>query len=335
MPVGLKFLNNLIPNAIMGSALRARAPQAARELLPGTPIKKRDKMNFQPLTLREIGAFRPLFQKLTSRTCDYTVGSMFMWRDFFHIEYALEKGALFSRLRIEEGNGHYYLPVSDDVEGALQRLIGERTEEEPLRFWTIPEEYVPLFTRTGRVVSITEQPDLFDYLYQAEDLAGLKGKRYSGQRNQISQFKRGCDAWEFRPMEKEDIGRVTGFFKEHYLDTASDGAWERKENEGVLEVLEHFDAYGMQGGVLTADGAVAGFSLHEIIGDTMYTHIEKADRRVKGAYQMLVNQAAAAFAGEGVLYINREEDMGDPGLSASKKSYHPLELLKKYVIEIT
>ena len=291
-------------------------------------------MNFAPLTLREIEAVRPLFQKLKSRTCDYTVGSMFMWRNFFHIEFALEGGTLFSRLRGDGRGTYYYLPVSDDVEGAIHRLMEEGTDGEPIRFWTIPEKYLPLFTQTGRAASIAEQPDLFDYLYKAQDLAELKGKKYSGQRNQISQFKRNCDVWEFRTMRREDIGPITDFFEEHYLNTASDWPLEKEENEGVLEVLANFDAYGMKGGVLMADGAMAGFCLHEIIGDTMYTHIEKADRRVKGAYQMLVNQAASAFAEDGVLYINREEDMGDPGLVASKQSYHPLERLKKYVIEL-
>lgn len=290
-------------------------------------------MNFEPLTLEEIGAVRPLFQRLASRTCDYTVGSMFMWRDFFHIEYALEADTLFSRLRME-GESYYYLPVSDDVEGAIRCLLDEKPAGAPARFWTVPEEYVPLFTRTGRVTAITEQPDLFDYLYRAQDLAGLKGKKYSGQRNQISQFRRGFDTWEFKALEREDLGRVTAFFEEHYLRTASDFPFEREENAGVLEVLEKFDAFGMEGGCLIADGRVVGFSLHEIIGDTLYTHIEKADRTVKGAYQMLVNQAAAAFAGEGVLYINREEDMGDEGLRVSKQSYHPVKLLKKYKIEM-
>ena len=98
----------------------------------------------------------------------------------------------------------------------------------------------------------------------------------------------------------------------------------------VLEVLDHMDDYRMSGGVLLADGRVVGFSLGEIVGDTLFVHIEKADRTCKGAYQMLVNQFALRYAGEGVAYINREEDMGDEGLRRAKQSYHPVALLKKY-----
>jgi len=292
-------------------------------------------MDFEPLTLRETGRVRPLFHALRSRTCDFSVGGMFMWRDFYHIEFALEQGAFFSRLYGEAGDVYYNLPISDDVEGALHGLVNQETADGgTVRFCTVPEEYIPLFTRLEREVSVSEQPEFFDYLYRAEDLAGLSGKKYSGQRNQISQFKRSCATWEFKPLEQGDVGRVRAFFQGRYLGAASDGAFEREENAKVLEVLDHLDAYGMQGGFLTADGKVVGFSLHEIVGDTMFTHIEKADRRVKGAYQMLVNQAVAAFAGDGVLYINREEDMGDPGLRTSKMSYHPLKLLKKYTIEV-
>ena len=49
---------------------------------------------------------------------------------------------------------------------------------------------------------------------------------------------------------------------------------------------------------------------------------------------MLVNQFAAAYGSGDVTYINREEDMGDPGLRRAKQAYHPVELLKKYVVEI-
>ena len=90
----------------------------------------------------------------------------------------------------------------------------------------------------------------------------------------------------------------------------------------------------MVGGVLYAGSEVVGFSLGEIIHDTLFTHIEKADRSVKGAYQMLVNQFAARFADGRVQFINREEDMGDEGLRRAKQAYHPITQLKKYSIEV-
>ena len=142
------------------------------------------------------------------------------------------------------------------------------------------------------------------------------------------------EGWSFDPLTAGNLGAVEEFFTHTYLSGAGAGSTEQEENRRVLEVLQNLDRYGMVGGVLTADGAIVGFSLGEIVNDTLFTHIEKADRNCKGAYQMLVNQFAAAYGSGDVTYINREEDMGDPGLRRAKQAYHPVELLKKYVVEI-
>lgn len=291
-------------------------------------------MDFKPLTLSDIDTVRPYFQHLTSNTCDYSVGGMFMWREYFNVEYALEDGFLFTRLFDRDGRVHYNLPLSEDMTGALRRLTDcVPPEERPIRFCTVPEAYLSLLERECGVLRVEAERDFFDYLYDAADLITLKGKKYSGQRNQISQFKRGVDSWDFREIDGDTIGSVIRFFEAEYGGTTDAGEYAREENAKVREVLHNLDRYAMTGGVLTADGAVVGFSLVEAIRDTLYVHIEKADRTCKGAYQMLVNQAAARFAAGGVAYINREEDMGDPGLRTSKESYHPVQLLKKYTVE--
>ncbi len=49
---------------------------------------------------------------------------------------------------------------------------------------------------------------------------------------------------------------------------------------------------------------------------------------------MLVAQFAQRFARDGVEFINREDDTGDPGLRTSKLSYHPIGLLEKYTVTV-
>lgn len=290
-------------------------------------------MEFQPLRLLDVPAVRPYFSGLASRTCDYTVGGLFMWRDFYRVEYALEGGVFYSRLRGGDGEVHYNLPLGADMAAAL-RSLADWEPRRPLRFCTVPETYLPLFQRFGRTLTVTEHPEFSDYLYRAEDLAQLPGRKYSGTRNLIRQFQRGAAAWSFRPLGEEEVPMARAFFEGTYLPAAPAEGYGAEENRKVLEVLENLSAYGMTGGLLLADGGIVGFTLNEIIGDTLYAHIEKADRRCKGAYQALMQQNAAYYAALGAQYINREEDMGDPGLRASKRSYHPHALLKKYTVAL-
>jgi hypothetical protein len=58
-------------------------------------------------------------------------------------------------------------------------------------------------------------------------------------------------------------------------------------------------------------------------------HFEKGDPDFKGVYQA-INQLFLARAGEGYSFVNREQDLGDPGLRKAKQSYHPVAYLKKY-----
>lgn len=292
-------------------------------------------MIFQPLTLGEIPMVRPYFSLVNPRTCDFTVGGMFMWRGFWHMEYALCHETFYSRLYDGQGQVFYNLPLSQDLSGALAALIREVAGPDGLvRFCTIPASHLSLFQENFRLVQVVEERNYFDYLYRAEDLVHLRGKPYSGQRNLIRQFCRAQEQWAFEPLTDDNLPQVLDFFLRDYSAHPDASPSEQEENQRVLEVLHHLSLYQMHGGVLTAEGQVVGFSLGETVRDTLFTHIEKADRTCKGAYQMLVNQFAARYAGEGISYINREEDMGDPGLRRAKLAYHPVELLQKYTVGV-
>ena len=57
--------------------------------------------------------------------------------------------------------------------------------------------------------------------------------------------------------------------------------------------------------------------------------MEKADPNVRGAYPA-INQGFVSHAWSDMTYINREEDMGLPGLRKAKESYKPVKMIEKF-----
>jgi hypothetical protein len=60
-------------------------------------------------------------------------------------------------------------------------------------------------------------------------------------------------------------------------------------------------------------------------------HFEKADPSIPGIYAFINQQFVHRNFME-MTYINREEDMGIPGLRKAKESYNPVRMVHKYRI---
>ena len=150
----------------------------------------------------------------------------------------------------------------------------------------------------------------------------------------MNKFLKTYGNWSFRTITQEDIPQVKAFLDRYASRWDKSAASFHEDIAKTHEVLDHYQTYDLLGGMLIAEGQIVGFSLGEVVGDTLFTHIEKADRDFEGGYQMLVAQFAQRFAGEEVAFINREDDTGDPGLRTSKLSYHPVALLEKYTVTV-
>ena len=129
-------------------------------------------MPFQKMTIDDIPVIAPYFRFVTTNTCDFTVGGMFMWRDYFHMAWQVEDGVLYSTLTGEDGNLYYNLPLGEDIPAGLRQCL-TRHPERPVRFCTIPEADLPLFRELPGRVEITEEENFADYLYSAEEMIQL------------------------------------------------------------------------------------------------------------------------------------------------------------------
>jgi hypothetical protein len=287
-------------------------------------------LQFTKLTLDDIGRTRLFFAEASGTICDGTLGGVFMWRDYFATEYAVSGGTLFLKVKAPymKGMEAFYPPLGGCREAGVRSIADYCGDKGvPAAFFMAEEEDVKLITRLlGRAKIYTEN-SWSDYIYNAADLINLPGRKYHGQKNHINHLKKtGC---AFEEISPGNLREVKDFFCG--LDVSKKNELLSEERGKILEVLANYRKYGMIGGLLRSEGQVVAFAVGERKKNMLYVHIEKADVRVRGAYQTICNEFARHFAGDGVEFVNREEDEGDEGLRRSKLSYHPCTLVKKYI----
>ena len=72
-----------------------------------------------------------------------------------------------------------------------------------------------------------------------------------------------------------------------------------------------------------------GFTYGSDVGENIFSvHIEKADRTVTGAYPALASALCKTLP-ERFTQINREEDLGIPGLRKAKEDWAPSTMIRK------
>ena len=106
------------------------------------------------------------------------------------------------------------------------------------------------------------------------------------------------------------------------------------EKYAIQEAFLSFEQLELRGGAIRFDGKIQAFSFGKKINDeTAVLHVEKANHDVRGLYTAITKEFAA-HAWTDVKYLNREEDMGKPGLRAAKEALHPEFMVKKYNVII-
>lgn len=292
-------------------------------------------LEFQTLRLEHLSQLRNFFDYSGSRICDTTPGTVFMWRDMYHTEFCVYEGSLYFKVDYPGLGPTFTLPLGGGRTEQFRNIAEYCCKHNlSLSFYPVPRDELDRLQEYFPNTAALSNRDGADYLYRAEDLQFFRGKKLSGQRNHVNRFLKTYGNWNFKQMEPGDIPAVLAFLRDYAAEREKNAASFHEDLSKTVEVLENFHVYDMVGGILSVEGQIIGFSLGEVVGDTLFTHIEKANRDYFGCYQMLVAQFAQRFAGGTVAFINREDDAGDLGLRTSKLSYHPVSLIEKFTVTV-
>ena len=318
----------------------SRSQYPGRQYAVITAPRVSSPLQFRALTKADIPTILPYLEYAKARTCDFTIGGLLMWADYFSYSYAIYDDTLFIKGVTEDDVTRPAfslpmgkMPIRESI--ALLKDYCRENDYMPLVFSAVPERYVESMKLLG-ATEVTPLEDWGDYLYDAQALATLSGKKLSKKRNHVNRFMADNPGYTNEPLTPDRVDDVLAFYRASRLPQ-SKPALADIEREQVIDVLENLDRYPFMGAILSTpkDGIVA-FTLGEVIGDTLYTHIEKMNHEINGAGETINKLFAEYVTGHcpEVRYINREEDVGDPGLRYAKQSYHPAEILAKYNVVI-
>lgn len=266
------------------------------------------------------------------RDNNLSICNLCSWHFFSGSSYAIINQQLVIRFLYREETPVYTFPFgTGDTLSTLGLLHQEALiNRQPLMFYgSLPflkEELSKYFSQSFEYLC---SRDHFDYLYRRTDLTDLRGKDYQPKRNHANRFRKKY-AYRYIPLTPEILP--------HCLELARKWCEEHNceedknlvgEQQAMKFALEHYETLGLSGGALEVNREIVAFTYGAPVNhDTFCVHIEKADTDFDGAYTV-INQEFASHIPQHFLYINREEDLGIPGLRKAKLSYSPACLLEK------
>ena len=176
--------------------------------------------------------------------------------------------------------------------------------------------------------------DSYDYVYNIDDLADLKGRRYQRKRNHYNRFRSTFPDHAVEPLRTDHLPRVKQMIDQWYeakLREKPDADY-HMEQSAIEKALEHYQALGLEGLVLLNGKSVMAVTLgSRMAEDTFDVHFEKARSDVDGAYTAINCEFARYIRNKypQIRFLNREEDMGLEGLRKAKESYLPHHMVEK------
>ncbi len=296
-------------------------------------------LKFEKYSLETLKKYIPIIEKSPLKVNDVSTGSFFMWHENVNLAFCLTADGSFVSRQDVSGETAFSYPFGGDEIAASRELLNYCKENGlPLKFYGVSGETLerlknnPVFDK----ISYAFDRKWSDYVYDFDEMRMFSGRKFGGQRNHVNKFRALYPNAEFSPLCAADIPSVKKFLDEYRLEHTGTNLEETDEFRHSRELLERFDELGLIGGKYVTGGEIASFTIGEVQGDTLIIHVEKALKRVIGAYPATFN-AFVNLVGErykDLKFVNREDDSGDAGLRTSKLQYNPVALIEKNIVKI-
>ena len=292
------------------------------------------KIEFMPFTLAHKELYESYLAREGERGCEFSFANLYLWgRQCF----AEAHGHILLFSQFSRRSVYPYPLGTGDKRAALDAIMADAAARGiPCRITGLGEEaketIEALYPKKFRFHA---DEGSFDYVYDINDLADLKGKKYHAKRNHLNRFAEAFPDSDVEPLDESNVHAARQMANAWYEERLADNpnADFHMERAALEKAFRDFRALRLEGLILKNGDEVLAFTLaSRLAADTFDVHFEKARTDVQGAYTA-INCELARYLREkypSTRYLDREEDMGLEGLRRAKQSYYPHHMIKKY-----
>jgi len=303
-----------------------------------------DLSTAKEIKLEDKGLFDKYFQNYPPQTSEFTFTNLYMWRNFYGFLFMEweEHLLLFSRDIFKKRKAtisgsdnalFFFVPIGPRSADVIIALFENFREIEIHR---VPEQVTEDLRKREKFlalnIEIFEDRDNWDYVYEGENLRNLPGNRYRQNRRWLNEFLEHYD-YDFKILTEDEVATCKKLQLEWcILRECEDEEGLEQEEKAIYDALDNFSALGFQGALICVDNKCVAYTFGEMLNsDTIVIHIEKAHMEYEGAYQAISNLFLKSRF-KNAMFVNREQDLGVPGLRRAKESYKPIYMVQKSIL---
>lgn len=293
-----------------------------------------DIIEFRPFEIGQKEYINRFFGEHHYERADCSFDTLFLWQHAYHTMWAVEDGVLF--IRAGYGDQTFFmLPFAGDGASFTHglALIRDHLAEMGKPFmikaaspWVVEkiQEFLP-----GKF-NFVEDRDNWEYIYRTQDLINLPGKKFRMKKNHLNSFLRQYGDYVYEPITVDNTEETKAALAEWF---ARHGDIE-EEKQAISLAFANWEALGMRGAVIRIYGRIEALTMGSFLNERVaHIHFEKANPEIRGLYQA-INREFLAREFSTTEFVNREEDLGLPGLRQAKMEYNPDHFAEKYDVTL-
>lgn len=295
-------------------------------------VKLPEFPSFRELTIEDKPFFDSLLREAQPQISELTFTNLFVWNASEPIRLSrLGEAILVQRKRLRDDKTFLLPPLGkESLARTLETLRTAKLGNNGLPpFYGVTAEQLRQLDNGG--LRVEPDRDDWDYVYLTSDLADLPGDKYHPKRNFVTRCltKYNCRYASVGRLEIEDCLQLQT--KWCNLRQCNEVQGLEAENTAIKTACEYYEYLGVFGGAIYVDDKIEAFTLAEPLNnETAVIHFEKANPEIEGLYQV-INQWFCQKALKTFKFVNREQDLGIPGLRKAKESYYPHHMVEKHV----